>query len=109
MESRDSIGAVVQFASTAEGGRKSPIRSGYRPPFYFGSDPDTGHDGVVTLEGRRVALPGEECVTRVRFIRPELVRDLLEPNAEFTIQEGARVVARDTVLQVLHSRQPVQP
>lgn len=109
MESGDSIRAVIHFASTAQGGRKTPIRSGYRPPFYFRSDPNTGYDGVVTLEDRSQAMPGEECIAHVRFIHPELVWDLLEPNARFTIQEGARVVASGTVLQVLHSRQPIRP
>jgi elongation factor Tu len=114
MESGDSIRAVIHFASTAKGGRKTPIRSGYRPPFYFRSDPNTGYDGVVTLgvvtlEDRSQAMTGEECIAHVRFIHPELVWDLLEPNARFTIQEGARVVASGTVLQVLHSRQQIRP
>jgi translation elongation factor EF-Tu-like GTPase len=97
------IGAVrarLHLLGTEEGGRRTPIATGYRAACWIDpSDPVAGgHDGVVTIEGDQRIAPGEEMVVHIRFLPPDLVGDKPRPGVTFDIREGARVVGRATVL-----------
>ena len=85
-----------------------PIFSGYRPAFYFGSE-QMGYDGVITLEGRDRAFPGEECCVRVRFLHPEWLQEVLKPDTLFEVKEGAKVVGRGTVIEALDESRRALP
>jgi elongation factor Tu len=94
------IKARVYFLSPGEGGRATPIFSGYRPGFFFGPDSTLGNDGIIDLGGRDQVCPGEECIVRIHFLHPEHVRKRLRPKESFRVQEGRRVIGRGTVLEV---------
>ncbi|MFD8019579.1 elongation factor Tu [Streptomyces lavendulae] len=85
--------AQVYVLSTREGGRSTPIASGYRPQFYVRTadvvgDVDLGEAGVVR--------PGETVTMTV-----ELGRDIpLESGLGFAIREGGRTVGAGTVTAV---------
>jgi elongation factor Tu len=98
MNNVTEIRANVYFPTFAEGGRRHPIFSGYRPHFHFGSDA-MGYDAVITLEGRDRVPPGEACAVRVRFLHPEWLQDVLRPGTAFEVREGLRVVGRGTILE----------
>ncbi|MFJ4788275.1 elongation factor Tu [Streptomyces sp. NPDC088794] len=82
--------AQVYVLSTREGGRTTPVATGYRPQFYIRTadvvgDVDLGEVGVVR--------PGETVTMTV-----ELGRDVpLEPGLGFAIREGGRTVGAGTV------------
>jgi elongation factor Tu len=85
--------AQVYVLSAREGGRATPVFSGYRPQFYIRTadvvgDVDLGEGGV--------ARPGETVTMAV-----ELGREVpLEPGLGFAIREGGRTVGAGTVTQV---------
>ena len=82
--------ARVYFVPAHEGGRHTPVATGYRPQFYIRTadvvgDVDFGPDGM--------ALPGDTAEVAV-----ELGRALpLEPGLGFAIREGGRTVGAGTV------------
>ena len=82
--------ARVYIVPSAEGGRHTPVATGYRPQFYIRTadvvgDVDFGPGGV--------ALPGDTADVTV-----ELGRALpLEPGLGFAIREGGRTVGAGTV------------
>ncbi|MFM9446478.1 elongation factor Tu [Streptomyces acidiscabies] len=86
--------AQVYVLSAREGGRTTPVSSGYRPQFYIRTadvvgDVDLGEVGVVR--------PGERVDMTV-----ELGRDVpLEAGLGFAIREGGRTVGAGTVTAVL--------
>lgn len=84
----------VYLLGTAEGGRRTPIATGYRPQFYVRTGDVVGN---VTLPAAiAVARPGETIDLTVELGRPVP----LEPGLGFAIREGGRTVGAGTVLAV---------
>ncbi|MFG3281189.1 elongation factor Tu [Streptomyces sp. NPDC048111] len=82
--------ARVYVLSTREGGRSTPIATGYRPQFYIRTADVVGD---VDLGELAVARPGDTVAMTV-----ELGRDTpLEPGLGFAIREGGRTVGAGTV------------
>ncbi|MFI6040627.1 elongation factor Tu [Nocardia sp. NPDC051321] len=84
--------ARVYLLGSAEGGRRTPITSGYRPQFYIRTGDVVGD---VTLPAdTRLAMPGDTVDLTVELGRPTPV----EPGLGFAIREGGRTVGAGTVL-----------
>ncbi|QES40322.1 elongation factor Tu [Streptomyces venezuelae] len=85
--------AQVYVLSTREGGRTTPIATGYRPQFYIRTADVVGD---VDLGEAAVARPGDTVTMTV-----ELGRDVpLETGLGFAIREGGRTVGAGTVTGV---------
>ncbi|MFE2289018.1 elongation factor Tu [Streptomyces sp. NPDC059443] len=85
--------ARVYVLSAREGGRSTPVASGYRPQFYIRTADVVGD---VDLGEAGVARPGETVTMTV-----ELGRDVpLESGLGFAIREGGRTVGAGTVTSV---------
>ncbi|MFE5771690.1 elongation factor Tu [Streptomyces sp. NPDC056485] len=86
--------ARVYVLSAREGGRSTPVATGYRPQFYIRTADVVGD---VDLGTAGVARPGETVEMTV-----ELGRDVpLEAGLGFAIREGGRTVGAGTVSAVL--------
>ncbi|MEU9237401.1 elongation factor Tu [Streptomyces subrutilus] len=86
--------AQVYVLSAREGGRSTPVATGYRPQFYVRTADVVGD---VDLGAAGVARPGETVTMTV-----ELGRDVpLESGLGFAIREGGRTVGAGTVTAVL--------
>ena len=85
--------AQVYVLSAAEGGRTTPVATGYRPQFYLRTADVVGD---VDLGETAVARPGDTVTMTV-----ELGRDMpLESGLGFAIREGGRTVGAGTVSSV---------
>ncbi|MGG2460459.1 elongation factor Tu [Streptomyces sp. RGM 3693] len=85
--------AEAYILSTEEGGRRTPLATGYRPQFYIRTADVVG---AIDLGERAVARPGETVTATV-----ELGRAVpLEPGLGFAIREGGRTVGAGTVRTV---------
>ncbi|CAM5670883.1 elongation factor Tu [Streptomyces canus] len=86
--------AQVYVLSAREGGRTTPVSTGYRPQFYIRTADVVGD---VDLGEVAVARPGDRVVMTV-----ELGRDVpLEPGLGFAIREGGRTVGAGTVTSLV--------
>ncbi|OKJ70101.1 elongation factor Tu [Streptomyces sp. CB02460] len=86
--------ARVYVLSGREGGRTTPVITGYRPQFYIRTADVVGD---VDLGEAAVARPGDTVTMTV-----ELGRDIpLEPGLGFAIREGGRTVGAGTVTELL--------
>ena len=82
--------ARVYLVPAADGGRHTPVATGYRPQFYVRTADVAGD---VDLGPGGIALPGDTADIEV-----ELDRALpLEPGLGFAIREGGRTVGAGTV------------
>jgi len=90
--------AHLRLLTAHEGGRRSPIASGYRPDVNF--EPPTDHlFGVNIRFERELLYPGEEVDVVIEPRCPELWKpEWLASNAAFRVCEGLRVIAVGTVL-----------
>ena len=85
--------ARVYVLSTREGGRTTPVSTGYRPQFYIRTADVVGD---VALGETALARPGDTVTMTV-----ELGREVpLEPGLGFAIREGGRTVGAGTVTAV---------
>jgi elongation factor Tu len=85
--------AQVYVLSAREGGRTTPVATGYRPQFYIRTADVVG---AVDLGAAAVARPGDTVTVTV-----ELGREVpLEPGLGFAIREGGRTVGAGTVTSV---------
>ncbi|MEV8330794.1 elongation factor Tu [Streptomyces niveus] len=86
--------AQVYVLSAAEGGRTTPITTGYRPQFYIRTADVVGD---IDLGDLAVARPGDTVALTV-----ELGRDVpLEAGLGFAIREGGRTVGAGTVTELI--------
>ncbi|AJC54088.1 elongation factor Tu [Streptomyces sp. 769] len=90
---RHRFTAEMYFLSSEEGGRRTPLSTGYRPQFYIRTADVVG---AIDLGERAVARPGETVTVTV-----ELGRAVpLEPSLGFAIREGGRTVGAGTIRTV---------
>jgi translation elongation factor EF-Tu-like GTPase len=99
------VEAEITFVPTAEGGRKTPAYSDYRPQFYYeGQDWDAVHE-YPDVDS---VLPGQTVRALLRFLSREAHVDRVHPDMAFQIREGARVVGRGRVTKILHLAQSAE-
>jgi len=95
--------ATLHLLPTAEGGRRTPVRSGYRPQFYvrttdvsgvleFGDMSDS--DGAAAVAAAR---PGQTVQATIALGKPVA----LDAGQTFAIREGGRTVGAGTVTALL--------
>lgn len=84
------IEAEIAFVSIEQGGRKTPMCSGYRPQFCYDGldwDADQEYPDVESV------LHGQTVRALLRFFRPEAHVGRIYPGMEFQVREGSCVVA----------------
>ncbi len=87
--------ATVQLLSEREGGRRTPISTGYRPQFFVRT---TSVAGEVDLGGPSgLAAPGDRVDLTVTLGRPVA----LDTGLGFAIREGGKTVGAGTVTALL--------
>jgi elongation factor Tu len=79
--------------SAAEGGRRTPFASGYRPQFFFGA---TDVTGTLDLPDGASATPGARA--RIAFLLDHPIG--LEPGMRFALREGKKTVGAGIVTTV---------
>jgi len=86
--------ASVYLLPADEGGRRTEVRTGYRPQFYVRT---TDVAGALDLGPDGVAAPGDRVTVAVELGQPVA----LEPGLGFAIREGGRTVGAGTVTGLL--------
>jgi elongation factor Tu len=86
--------ASVYLLAAAEGGRRTEVRTGYRPQFFVRT---TDVVGVLDLGPEGTAAPGELITATIELGQPVA----LEPGLGFAIREGGRTVGAGTVERLL--------
>ena len=85
--------------ATEDGGRRSPMFSGYRPNHDFGLA-GMLNDATHEYDGGQLA-PGETGKAFLTLHAPEYQKGRLYEGMDFTVQEGSRVVGRGKIVEVL--------
>src|SRR5262249_51894744 len=87
---RDRFTAEAYLLTAAEGGRHTPIASGYRPQVYLRTADVVGE---IELAPPGIGRPGQTVSVTVTLGHPVV----LEPGLGFAIREGGRTVGAGTV------------
>ena len=94
--------ATLHLLSAAEGGRRTPVRSGYNPQFYVRTTDvpgvlDLGDTGGSSGGVVASARPGQTVQVTVALGKPVA----LDAGQTFAIREGGRTVGAGTVTALL--------
>lgn len=102
--------ALLRLRGADEGGRQTPVASGYRPDCWFGGVSERGErhltgcvlfirpgEDAFERDGALWVPPGGRCVADVLARYPFRVRDLARVGGSFDVHEGSRVVATGTI------------
>lgn len=95
----DDILVEISYLPTDHGGRVNPVRTGYRPQFYYENhDWDASHNyfEVETVN------PGETTRAAITFLSPDRHLGKLKPGSHFLIREGQKVCGYGHVVEILN-------
>src|SRR5437763_1361720 len=91
------VAASVYVLSKEEGGRHTPLFTGYRPQFYFRTTDVTGN--VALPEGVEMCMPGDNVKMTVELIPESPIA--MDEGLRFAIREGGRTVGSGVVTKIL--------
>lgn len=95
---RGDIVADISYLKTEDGGKKIPVKTGYRPQFYYNNN---DWDAVQEYFEVEWVHPGERAKARVSFLSPDEHLGKLNMGDHFLLREGQRIVAYGHVIEIL--------
>jgi elongation factor Tu len=87
--------AEIYVLGKDEGGRHTPIFTGYKPQFYFRTTDVTGE--LKLAEGVEMIMPGDNAKITVELITPVA----MDKGLRFAIREGGQTVGAGSIIEVL--------
>lgn len=93
--------AELKYLTTEEGGRTMPAHSGYRPHVKFPFS-DSISSGEQVFIGKEKVKPGESVTAKIALLAHVLFAKELEVGQTFEFLEGARLIGRGTVIEVIN-------
>jgi hypothetical protein len=105
MDSKDLriVKSKLRLRRTEEGGRKTGVKSGYRPDHVFEYRNDgtfSAYIGDIRFDEHDTIEPGEEKIVTVRFIPRQPIKDLLTVGRHWWIYEGPILVGEADIIEV---------
>ena len=105
MDSKDfwTVKAKLRLNSTNEGGRKTGIKTGYRPNHVFEYKDGkmiSAYMGDIKFDDQEWIKPGEEKIVTVRFIPGQPIKNFLTIGRQWWIYEGPNLVAEAEIVEV---------
>ena len=87
--------AEVLLLKKEEGGRHTPIFSGYRPQVFIRTTDVTGD--ITLPEGTEMVMPGDNTNVVIKLIKPVA----MQPGQRFAIREGGLTVGAGAITEIL--------
>ncbi len=95
--------AKLKFVSTEEGGRRTPVHSGYRPHIEFESYPEYLTSGQQTYINKEIVFPGDEVKADIGIMGTEYFAGRLYTGMKFKFCEGARTIGYGEIIDIINS------
>lgn len=94
--------ASIRLLSTEEGGRKSPVMTGYRPSIKFQFD-NYMTSGYQMFKDKQTINPGEEAITDIKIISKDYFAGKLKEGMLFDMFEGNRKVGEGSIITITNN------
>lgn len=89
-------------------GRKSYIKSGYRPHIFFGysdpNNPNFASDCIINLKDKDILNPGESSYVKIQILIFDHLKQLMDKGVKMKIKEGFRIVGEGEIVKVIGER-----
>jgi len=90
--------AKMYILTADEGGRQKPIKSMFRPQFFFRTADVTGE--IILPADHAVAMPGDDISMEVRLISPIAMHS----GMKFSVREGGKTIGHGVVTDLLEDK-----
>ncbi len=87
--------AEILLLKKEEGGRHTPIFSGYRPQVFIRTTDVTGD--VTLPEGVEMIMPGDNATVIIKLIKPVAI----QPGQKFALREGGLTVGAGAITEII--------
>ena len=98
------VEAKLTLRTTEEGGRKTGIKTGYRPNHVFEYNKDgnflTTYIGEIQFDPDKTIMPGETAMVTVHFLLIPEVQKYLTVGRHWFIHEGSRLLGNAEITKV---------
>jgi elongation factor Tu len=91
--------AQLHYLSTAEGGRKTPVFSGYRPQLKFDFS-EIQTTGIQNFINQEMVYPGETVEAEIWVLCKDIMIHTLKVGMQFEFREGARQIGVGTIKEI---------
>ena len=93
--------AELYYLTTEQGGRKTPVWSGYRPQVRFGFS-EMQASGQQRFLDKDIVYPGDTVIAEISIISVDFFRNKLSTNLEFDFREGSRIIGTGKILEIVN-------
>ena len=100
--------ATITFLTTEEGGRSTPVYSGYRPNQHLGLS-NILSDAVHYYDTDEAIYPGQTVKAQLTLFYPFPYHGALSEGLQFTVQEGSRIVGRGMITKICNPQFQSRP
>jgi hypothetical protein len=100
------VKAKFSLYPTDNGGRKTPIKTGYRPNHVFEYKPNSNellatYIGDVNFVGQDLLSPGESIIGTVRFLKHGNVEKFMQKGRVWWIHEAYNKIGEAEILEII--------
>jgi hypothetical protein len=98
------VTASIRLRTTAEGGRSTPIASGYRPNHVFEpfSNPKfiRAWMGEIRFSDVPLIFPGEPHLVEVLFVKFNMIERFMQVGRKWWIHEGPKLIGEGEIISI---------
>lgn len=95
--------AELHYLTPEQGGRQTPVASGYRPQVKFDFT-DMQTSGQQTFIGKEIVNPGETVDAKIKIHAVDYFAHTLTENLKFEFREGSRTIGHGIIKQIINDK-----
>jgi len=95
--------AELQYLTTAQGGRKTPACSGYRPQVKFDFT-EMQTSGQQIFINRETVYPGDKAEAKIKIFSPDYFANSLTEGMNFEFREGATLIGTGKIKHIINDK-----
>ncbi len=99
MKLKSRFTALLTYTPMEEGGRPTPVSSGYRPGFKFSFDENL-FTGIQKFTGTNLVFPGDTVNAEITLLNPEKLTGKIYEGMDFDFFEGPKRIGHGTITKL---------
>jgi hypothetical protein len=95
--------AELEYFATAQGGRKTPVNSGYRPQVKFNFT-EMQTSGQQTFIDKEIVYPGDKVEAKIKLLSPDYFAESLTEEMKFEFWEGSTIIGTGKIKYIVNDK-----
>jgi len=101
---RKEIDFIADLSYLKDGGRNTPVYSGYRPHIEFQGIPEMLTSGQQIFKDKEAVFPGGTVVAEITILSHEYMEGKLFEGQKFIFFEGSRKIGDGTIKKIINKK-----